>query len=188
MPITTAPVRRTRNTPAARETVRTPNHERGVAIGRDGNPIRRVRSNADRYNVDGLAPAGWVYQWNAVSVLGDPNLCDQAALQRAGWTPVPAERHDGVLLPSGSKGEVVIGGLRLDERPIELEMEAREEETFAAQNEVYRSKQQFGFAAKAPGFEGADRSNNPKVRANTFARSEVISVGESTRTDEMAID
>lgn len=186
--MTPAPARRTRNTLAARETVRTVPHERGVAIGRDGNPIRRVRSNADRYNVDGLAPDGWVYQWNPVTVLGDPNLCDQAALQRAGWTPVPAERHDGVLLPAGTKGEVVIGGLRLDERPIELELEARAEERFAAQNEVYRSKQQFGFAAKAPGFEGADRSNNPAVRNNTYAKSSIERVGESTRTDELAVD
>jgi hypothetical protein len=171
---------RTRET-AAREPVResaAPTHGR-----------TRVRQSEDIYGrAAALAPEGWVYQWNVVSVLGEEKRDLQAQMSQLGFTAVPAERHEGIFLPAGTKGEIVIGGLRLEERPIELELEARNEDRHAAVNQVRGSRQQFGLQTRTPGFEGSDRSNHSYVHANTFARSQYEAVDLPAPKHQLAVD
>lgn len=166
--MTTAAARnRTRATPAVREDVRTPNSEARPHIDADGNPIIRVKRGSDRYAIPDhvLADAhdrGMVLQWNCVSVLNMEDKGLEADIYNAGWRPVSTERYAGVFLPPGSKGTIVLGGLRLDERPLEIHMEAKAEETHAALAQVRGSREQFGMQGKtqfdtrgqAAGFNG----------------------------------
>lgn len=103
-----------------------------TAVGRDGQQLSRTRKGGiDQYSFDpSIVPPGWEYQWNAVSVVGNSEIVRSTALQMQanGWTPVPAERHDGIFMPKGSRGEIVIGGCRLEERPSILCEEARAED------------------------------------------------------------
>jgi len=169
--------------------------ERGVALDRDNKPIRRVRtSSSDPYFIPDairakLAEEGFEYQWNVWSVLEKENRSERARMYNAGWRPVPADRHDGVFLPPGSKGDIVIGGLILEERPVELSNEARLEDKIAADEQVNGSRRQFGFAPTAPGFEGADKSNSPHVRNNTFVRTSMVHVDDAPRPKyEVSLD
>ena len=191
--MTTLARARTRQTSVAPESVRSPVRDAalgpGVAIGRDGKPIKRIKVGTDPYYIPpGVIPDGWVYQFKRKTVHGMDNPSEQAAMQRGGWTPVPAERHDGFFLPAGVKGEIVIGGLILMERPVELEEEARWEDKQAADAQVNGSRRQFGFAPVASGFEGASTSNNPVVRSNSFARRGVERVDAPTPKHEVIVD
>ena len=181
---------RTRQTTTAREDVRTPtNLGRGVAIGRDGQPLRRVKVGSDKYYVrPELIPDGWVYQWKRHTILGQEDPQYMAEVYRAGWRPVPAERHPGEWGPKDQKGSVLIGGQMLMERPVELDEEAQAEQRFLASQQVNGSREQFGFAPTASGFEGANTSRNPAVRANSFARSSIERVDAPSPKHEIAID
>lgn len=168
---------------------------RGVAIGRNGEQIRRARSSSsDPYHIPDLISAkyaeeGFKLQWCAISVLGKDDPAKQAKNFNDGWRPVPADRHPGVWLPPETKGDIVIGGLRLEERPTKLDDEARAEERQMALEQVNGSREQFGFAPTARGFEGADKSNSPHVRKNTFVRREMVHVDDAPRPKyEVSLD
>jgi hypothetical protein len=113
-------------------------------------PVRkRVRQGNDRYAFDkSIIPDGWVYQWKRHTVLGQEDHAYQAELAQVGFTPVPAERHEGVFLPVGYKGSIIIGGQILMERPVELEREARMEDRDRANAQVRGSREQFGLRDK----------------------------------------
>lgn len=180
---------RTRQTPAVREDIREPNMERGVAIGRDGKPIRRVKVSHDKFHVDpSIVPDGWAYQWKRWTVFNQEDPSYQAELARAGFTPVPAERHSGYFLPPEKTGAIIIDGLMLMERPMALEIEAREEERATANAQVNGSRRQFGFSPVAPGFEGPDRSHNAAVRHNSFARTAYEQVNEPKPKYDIEVD
>lgn len=73
-------------------------------------------------------PDGWSYEWKVQTVLGFEDPAHAVALERAGWAPVPADRHPG-MMPKGHKEKVITRkGMILMERPTELvEMKRREE-------------------------------------------------------------
>lgn len=122
-------------------------------------PIRRrVRNtNSDRYYVDpSIIPDGWVYQWKRYSVLGQEEPAYMAELAQLGFTPVPAERHDGVFVPAGMKGAIIIGGQILMERSILDEEDARAEDKARADAQLRGSREQFGMVPKSRGFEVND--------------------------------
>ena len=167
---------RTRTTPAPREAAREPAREAGVVMGRDGQPIRRIKASNDWSSIDpSLIPEGYVYQWKMYSVLGDEQsyVGYQADLYRAGWRPVTHDRHPGVFAPLGTTGAIRMRGQQLMERPVELEREARAEEKAAADAQKKGAEQQFGLSPRSPGFEGPGQSNHPFVRQNTGIRQTV---------------
>jgi len=171
----------------------TPALGRGEVLGRDGQPIRRVRVSDDKFFIpddirEQVTREGFAYQWNVVSVMGKEDPSAQAALYRAGWRPVPAERHPGVFLPTEMKGAIVIDGLMLMERPLALEAEAREEDRQNALAQVNGSRKQFGFKTKVSGFEGSDTSTNPAVRSNSFAKVSREAVSVPRPKYEMSVD
>ena len=131
------PVRR-----ATRQQTREPVREAPgdkVFYGRNGEQLTRVRSNgSDPYDVpQHLIPKGWTYQWNTVTVYNDTNITRRMTNQmyNNGWRPVPAERHDGIFMPIGAKGEILLDGLRLEERPKHMSDEARAEDVAVAKHQ-----------------------------------------------------
>ena len=152
-------------------------------------PAAPIRTSFLTPSAPSLRRKVFLYQWNVWSVLEKENRSERARMYNAGWRPVPADRHDGVFLPPGSKGDIVIGGLILEERPVELSDEARLEDKIAADEQVNGSRRQFGFAPTAPGFEGADKSNSPHVRNNTFVRTSMVHVDDAPRPKyEVSLD
>lgn len=89
-----------------------------------------------------LIPDGMDYQWVTDSILGQPQPQRRARFERRAWTPVPAERHDGMYMPKGFKGEINVDGLVLMERPLELSIRARQKEKMKAREQVYVREQQ----------------------------------------------
>lgn len=100
--------------------------------GRNGEMLSRKRkTGVDPFAIDNkIVPAGWTYQWNTVTVVGNADIClDQSlGMYENGWRPVPAERHPGLFMQHGKTGQIVRGGQRLEERPRELTAEARRDE------------------------------------------------------------
>lgn len=113
-----------------------PRTGRAQAVGRDGEVLTRKRVNGtDPFHIPPeIVPKDWTYQWNVVSVTGNTDIVlDQAnGMYETGWRPVPADRHPGRFVARGTRGDIVRGGLRLEERPISLTQEARKEEVVLA--------------------------------------------------------
>lgn len=63
-----------------------------------------------------LWPDGWTYEWKRVSVAGKDDEHHMMEMLRAGWRMVPVARHPD-LMPKGSQGNIIDGGLALMELP-----------------------------------------------------------------------
>lgn len=129
------PVRQT----AQREPLRQPARN-GVVLGRDGEVLTRTRTETgDPYHIPAnIVPDGWSYQWNVVTVYNSQDQCmsQTMGMFENGWRPVPAERHDGMFVPRGTKGEILRGGQRLEERPATLTAQAKAEDVMKAKRQI----------------------------------------------------
>lgn len=106
------------------------------ALGRNNEVLSRRRtSTGDIFDIPkNLVPAGWEYQWCAVSVVGNTEILLDQNLMFAenGWRPVPSDRYPGKFMPAGHKGSIIRGGQMLMERPTSLSDEARADDIKAA--------------------------------------------------------
>lgn len=141
-----APVRQQAVTPgrsAARD---------GVYLGRNGEQLTRTRvGGIDPFHVDpAIVPKGWSYQWNVVSVVNNQDVTRSISnrMYMNGWRPVPAERHDGLFMPIGHKGEIIVDGQRLEERPLGMTNDALEEDRKVAM-QLMRDRDQSLMGGKA---------------------------------------
>lgn len=143
----------------------------------------RTGSGTDKYKIDDailarLGSLGWDLQWNVDSVLGRPEPQARQAMEVQGWTSVTGDMwhnlFDGMFMPKGHKGEIIVDGLVLQARPMELSNQARAEELRSARHA--RHVEESKMAAGAP--DGVDPGfmnvNNPKARAMTFLNKERI--------------
>lgn len=126
---------------AVREPMRSNNRGGAVVLGRDGQPLSRsvTEDRGDQFYVDPAeVPAGWTYQWNTVHIYNNPEvvLRIQNRMYANGWRPVPAERYPGRWTPLGHKGDIVVEGMRLEERPAILTQEAREQDQRKARQQM----------------------------------------------------
>ena len=139
-----------------------------VVQGRDGESLtrRRVNTGPDPYEIPKAEiPDGWDYQWNRVSVTGDPAMGDTVNMHANGWRPVPAERHPGRWFEPGYKGEILLGGLRLEERPLELSIEAKAEDNLAARKLMRDQTDALKLTQKLPeGFSDGKRFRGTGVQ------------------------
>jgi hypothetical protein len=93
-----------------------------VVTGRNGEQLTRRRTQVgDPHHVpENEIPEGWSYQWNPVTVLNQQVISLQNLHFANGWRPVPADRHPGRWTRPGATGDILVDGLRLEERPEEL--------------------------------------------------------------------
>lgn len=163
-----------------RTTLRAPVREADVreepAREEEVRPAKKVRarknSGTDQLHIpQHLIPPGMDYQWVTDTVAGQPAPQVRMSYEANAWEPVPATRHPGMFMPKGYEGEINVGGLVLMERPMELTMEAREEEYVAARG---------ARAAEERRLRGGDLpgvtldTNHPSVRANTRLNKEIV--------------
>lgn len=112
-----------------------------VALSRDGQRLTRRRiASGDPLDVPlNEIPSGWSYQWNPVTVLNkgiNEVMQGDLLMYQNGWRAVPASRHAGRWTPVGFEGDVVVQGLRLEERPQSLTDEAQAEDEAHARAQV----------------------------------------------------
>lgn len=133
---------------------------RVMVMGRDGKMLTRTSvGTADKFHVPPeIIPDGWSYQFIACSVYGKRE--STIGFMNNGWTPVMASRHDGMFMPIGHDGAIIVDELMLVERPIELTLEAREEEIGAARNLIRTQNEQF-----TPRLPGARQHPGVQLRA-----------------------
>ena len=91
-------------------------------------------------------PDGMTYEWKRISNLGQEDRRHQVNLARNKWVPVPADRHPEIggdpLLPDQHnrphphEGSIVIDGLMLMERPIEITRMVQQDDLRLAKGQV----------------------------------------------------
>lgn len=144
-----------------REMAREPSRSNARVMGRDGEELVRMRpeSGGDLYEKV-KAPPGWTFQWNAISALGKEMDEQQLQMWANGWRPVPASRYPGMYTAPGYEGQIVVKGLRLEERPETLTQEAQYEDHMRAQKQTRDQTDALRLTqAKLPGAEVGARGN-----------------------------
>lgn len=145
---------------------------------RDGREVTlRFTGDEDRFNLAAMGiypPEGWTYEWKAKTVKNWEWTDNQVQLYQNGWTPVPASRHDGAIMPPGHPGNIERGGLILMERDERLTDKARDLDRRRANDPVRNSRQMAGLMAQqTPGIsdDSMDFSSS-EARGRSFVRSE----------------
>lgn len=110
----------------------------------------RLQSTApathDNYvNLDAVPP-NVSLEWKRFSATGQESPFYLEALRKQGWEPVnPQEHPEWVSLPPGYDATtVIVDGLILMERPMELTMEARDDDKILAARRMKEAKQRLG--------------------------------------------
>lgn len=107
------------------------------------------------------APPGWSFQWNAVTALGKEMDEHELQMYANGWRPVPSSRFPGIFTSPGFEGQIVVKGLRLEERPETLTQEALYEDQMRAQKQTRDQTDALRLTqAKLPGAEVGRRGNH----------------------------
>lgn len=139
------PIRRNNPRPPprqqVRETAREPSRSNASVIGRNGEELRRMRPDAGGDIFERAhAPAGYTYQWNSITAinkeLSEIHQGMAVDMFENGWRPVPASRHPGVWTPPGYEGAILVKGMRLEERPLQLTQEAAREDEAHAKSQL----------------------------------------------------
>lgn len=152
-----APRTVTRDEPEDRaQSARMPDRDPNAIMTRDGrtvdlDAVRRQLRGDDRYDLKRMGivpPAGWVYEWRTVSIKGAEDRNAQADDEQAGWTPVPADRHPGKIMPLGWTGPIELGGLMLKERDARLTAMSRSYQQRDANAAVAYSRDMAGMLRK----------------------------------------
>ncbi len=141
----------------------------GVIYGRNGEVLTRHRvAGVDPYAIPPeIIPSGWVYQWNTITVTGNADIVMDQTMQmyENGWRAVPADRHPGRFVPLGRSGDIVRGGNRLEERPKEMNDQARAEEyALAKQQMMDRDQSLMGGKANLRGTVSSEITDRTKYR------------------------
>lgn len=167
---------------------RMPERDPKVIYSRDGKPInidRILSQNDDRYDLKSRGvtePEGWVYGWRVVSIKGAPATQEIADDEARGWTPVPASRHDGKIMPRGYAGNIELGGLMLKERDARAEAISRAAASRAANDQLNISRSMTGLMQKhSPDVGSLFDQADPAAQAASFVRTERIPMGDPNR-------
>lgn len=119
------------------------------------------QTEADKFAIPrGLEPDGMKYQWLSAEILGKPNYKRLSEATMNGWQPVPAKRHDGLYMPPGSDGPIIVDGMSLYELPERVYRLKRELAARVAHNKVQDMNNQLIYAP--PGT--APRDAHPKTK------------------------
>ena len=112
-----------------------------------------LRTPATRFEVDrSLIPDETDYVWRCLSIMGMENKENMVNAEFNGWTPVPASRHPEIvgtrIASETPNASIIVSGLVLMERPLELTRIAREMERTAADEQVAIQNERLQLAAK----------------------------------------
>lgn len=181
-PVTTPPPQAARATPPLRrlnprpvpreqprEMSREPSRGNATVIGRNGEELVRMRPEAggDLYDKVHCPDPDWTYQWNAISALGKEMEEQELQMFANGWRPVPASRHPGIYSAPGFDGQIVVKGLRLEERPKRLTEEAQYEDHMRAQKQTRDQTDALRLTqAKLPGADVGARGNRVAIKVD----------------------
>lgn len=149
-----------------REMAREPSRRNASVIGRDGQELTRMRPEAggDLYEKVKCPDPDYTYQWNSIAALGKEMDEQQLQMYANGWRPVPSSRHPGIYTAPGFEGQIVVKGLRLEERPRCLTEEAMYEDQMRAQKQTRDQTDALRLTqAKLPGADVGARGNRVKV-------------------------
>lgn len=121
-------------------------------LTRSGRPATiRMTGDEDKFDLERLGiypPNGWTYEWKTKTVKGWEWTDHQVELYQNGWEPVPASRHDGLVMPKGHDGNIERGGLILMERDDRLTARARKAEKRSADVPLNNSRSMAGLMAQ----------------------------------------
>jgi hypothetical protein len=129
---------------ATREPSRTGTRDT-VWYGRDDEVLTRKQTAlSDPYTIPPeLTDPNWSLQWNSVSVVNSTEVVmhHDSMMQANGWRPVPADRPGfrerfGMSGPKNPSNCIIVGGLRLDERPMGMTEDAKRQEYRAATGQI----------------------------------------------------
>lgn len=148
-----------------RELAREPSRANASVLGRDGEELTRMRPEAGGDIYEKVkAPPGWSFQWNTVSTLGKEMDEQELQMYANGWRPVPSSRFPGIYTSPGFDGQIVVKGLRLEERPETLTQEALYEDQIRAQKQTRDQTDALRLTqAKLPGADVGARGNKVKI-------------------------
>jgi hypothetical protein len=116
-----------------------------VVVIRNGKTYtRRTINTEDKFHIDPAdIPEGMSYQWISHTIIGQEQRNTMAAFATNGWEPVDLSRYPGRYAPPNATGAIILEGMMLVERPIELTLEARAEEIREAKNLIRTRNEQF---------------------------------------------
>ena len=164
----------TRDEPVARTPERDPNK----IYSRDGREIDigRIRSQDNDYSnlaaIGVFAPQGWVYEWHTISIKGAEYTEGIVRDAETGWTPVPADRHDGKIMPRGATGPIIKGGQMLMEADARIKAMHMAHERKQANEPLIHSRQRMGAMVQqaAPNSGAILDANHAEAQRGTFFR------------------
>lgn len=167
----------TRDDPADRTPNRdAPERDPNKIYSRSGREVSlRFTGDEDRFDLAKMGvypPDGWDYQWKTRTIKNWEWADHQVELYQNGWEPVPASRHDGLIMPKGHEGNIERGGQILMERPMRLTIQARQIERRAAVEKVNDSRSMAGLMGRhVPGISPDSMDfSNPAARQSTGVR------------------
>jgi hypothetical protein len=140
--------------------------------------IRANRGDVDLDSIDefyippSVIPEGWSYEWKRDTLLGKEDPAYKVQLARAGWEPVPANRHPE-MMPIGNYSVIERKGMILMERPASLTKEARDVELRRAKGQVRAKEAQLSATP-----DGTMTRDDPRVRPSVKKSFEPIPVPE----------
>ncbi len=176
-----APQVASRDIPAADRVVSRADNAIRTRDGRIVDLNRLQSQNDDRFDLTkmGVVPErGWTYEWRVVKIKGAEATQQIADDEARGWTPVPADRYPGKIMPMGYKGPIERDGLMLKERDERATAMARHYESKAARDQLQISRSMTGLMSKFTPGAGAifDQVDNAAERGS-FVRTERAPAG-----------
>jgi len=125
--------------------------------------------------LDKLTADGIDLQWVTDSILGQSSPQQRMAFEINGWEPVTGDMFDGMFdgmyAKKGHQGEINYEGLVLMWRPMELTIEAKQEEAQARNNQLV-AQQNMIKGGNIPGFSPGFEPDHPTALAgNRISRS-----------------
>lgn len=194
---TKAPRTVSRDEPEApRMEARMPERDPNKLYARDGREIDlnyiANQHNDDYTNLAAMgivAPEGWVYEWRTRTVKNTEYTKGIVRDAKAGWTPVPASRHPGTVMPIAHEGNIEHDGQMLMERPAKAVVLSRQTDRHMANSQLGVARDMQGLAQRAAPNSGAVMDfNHESARGATGVRTERIPMGDPSKNYQYTLE
>lgn len=186
----------TREPDAPRMEARMPDRDPHAIYTRDGRKIdlAQVAGQDDDYTnlaKMGVFPEpGWTYEWRTRKIKNAEYTKGIVADHQAGWTPVPASRHPGKLMPVGFDGPIEHDGQMLMERPTVAVQISRKVQGKSANEQLQISRSMTGLMQRAVPNAPADMLdfNSGDATRSTGVKIDRIPMGDPVKNYQYTLD